>query len=142
MDTIKGFSGVEVERGVQPSKLEIDETSVEDPQSHAIKVTIEHLSDEELANSPWSVPVPKVGDFNFSPGDEADLGQRARPKAGRNEEISAKYVVGCDGSRSWTRKQLGFKFEGDGVDPYAGCLDMIAKTDFRKLIHNESKGSI
>jgi phenol 2-monooxygenase len=32
------------------------------------------------------------------------------------ERIQAKYVIGCDGAHSWTRKQLGISFVGDLAD--------------------------
>ena len=36
------------------------------------------------------------------------------------EEIYAKYVVGCDGAHSWTRKKLDIQLEGDFSDSVFG----------------------
>ena len=36
------------------------------------------------------------------------------------EEVHAKYVVGCDGAHSWTRKKMGIKLEGDLADSVFG----------------------
>ncbi|KAL8794964.1 MAG: hypothetical protein Q9195_002546 [Heterodermia aff. obscurata] len=63
------------------------------------------------------------------------------------ENISAKYVVGCDGAHSWTRRQLGFRMEGDQTDFVWGVIDLIPITDFPDIrqacsIHSVSSGSI
>ncbi len=56
---------------------------------------------------------------------------RLRDRAGRDEVVSARYVVGCDGAHSTVRQQAGIAFEGraypqtfvladleaDGIDP-------------------------
>lgn len=44
--------------------------------------------------------------------------------------IRAKYVVGCDGSRSRTREALGLRLEGDTTNKAWGVLDVLAVTDF------------
>ena len=48
------------------------------------------------------------------------------------EMIRAKYVIGCDGAHSWTRRQLGFQMEGEQTDFVWGVIDLIPITDFRK----------
>ena len=53
------------------------------------------------------------------------------PNAPR-EKIRARYVVGCDGAHSWTRRQLGFQMEGEQTDFFWGVIDLIPITDFRK----------
>jgi phenol 2-monooxygenase (NADPH) len=37
-------------------------------------------------------------------------------KAGMKETVRPKYMIGCDGTYSWTRKQLGFELEGEQTD--------------------------
>ncbi len=37
-------------------------------------------------------------------------------RTGTQETIRAKYVVGCDGARSWLRKYLNIGFVGDLTD--------------------------
>ncbi|KAL3421188.1 phenol hydroxylase [Phlyctema vagabunda] len=46
------------------------------------------------------------------------------------EIIQAKYVIGCDGAHSWTRKQLDISFVGDLADSTWGVMDMVPKTNF------------
>lgn len=37
-------------------------------------------------------------------------------RSGKAETIRAKYLVGCDGAKSFVRHQLNFEFEGDTID--------------------------
>ncbi|TDD82028.1 3-hydroxybenzoate 4-monooxygenase [Saccharopolyspora karakumensis] len=65
---------------------------------------------------------------------------------GETSTIRAKYVVGCDGSRSGTREAIGRKLEGDATNSSWGVLDVLAVTDFpdirlKSAIHSE-QGSI
>ncbi|KAK4118013.1 thioredoxin-like protein [Parathielavia appendiculata] len=46
------------------------------------------------------------------------------------EYIHARYIVGCDGARSWLRKQLGVVLEGDLTDSVFGVVDFVPKTNF------------
>ncbi|ANY08828.1 FAD-dependent monooxygenase [Pseudonocardia sp. HH130630-07] len=53
----------------------------------------------------------------------------SRP-TGETSRIRARYVVGCDGSRSATRAAMGLRLEGDATDRSWGVLDVLAVTDF------------
>jgi 2-polyprenyl-6-methoxyphenol hydroxylase-like FAD-dependent oxidoreductase len=53
---------------------------------------------------------------NLAGDDTEDLIANSRQKEGSAETIKAKYVIGCDGAHSWTRKQLGFELEGEPTD--------------------------
>jgi phenol 2-monooxygenase (NADPH) len=44
--------------------------------------------------------------------------------------IHAKYVVGCDGSRSPTRAAIGRELVGDATNESWGVMDVLAVTDF------------
>lgn len=133
---MKSFSGPEVERGVIASAIDIDESTINDPQAHAITLTVKHLTDEELATSSANFTVPQPGDFNYNPADEPYLKRKVTGKEGRTEVIKAKFVIGADGSRSWTRQALGFDFLGDADDnddeAIGGILDCVATSNFRK----------
>jgi hypothetical protein len=48
---MKASNELEVERGVTATALEIDESKLDDLQAHPIKLTLRHLTDEELAAS-------------------------------------------------------------------------------------------
>ena len=64
-----------------------------------------------------------------------------------SEILRARYVVGCDGSRSAVREQIGRKMEGDFANQAWGVMDVLAVTDFpdirRKcLIQSNDHGNI
>ena len=44
--------------------------------------------------------------------------------------IRARYVVGCDGSRSAIRTAIGRELVGDATDEHWGVMDVLAVTDF------------
>ena len=48
--------------------------------------------------------------------------------------MNAKYVIGCDGARSWTRRALGFELHGEATDFIWGVMDVIPITDFRECL--------
>lgn len=51
-------------------------------------------------------------------------------KAGQEQTIKAKYVVGCDGARSAVRESIGRKLVGDQAFHAWGVMDVLANTDF------------
>ncbi|KAK3717387.1 hypothetical protein LTR37_005776 [Vermiconidia calcicola] len=66
---------------------------------------------------------------------------------GETEKIRAKYVVGCDGSRSGVRRSLGLEMKGDFANQAWGVMDALVVTDFPDLrlktaIHSANEGSI
>ncbi|TRM69607.1 FAD binding domain-containing protein [Schizophyllum amplum] len=46
------------------------------------------------------------------------------------EVVNARFVIGTDGARSWTRKALGVALEGAQTDYYWGVIDFVPETDF------------
>ena len=66
---------------------------------------------------------------------------------GQIEIVKARYVVGCDGSRSTVRKSIGRELRGDSANHAWGVIDMLAVTDFpdvrfKSLIQSAHDGSI
>ncbi|HET7049328.1 MAG TPA: FAD-dependent monooxygenase [Solirubrobacteraceae bacterium] len=53
-----------------------------------------------------------------------------RNATGDSSTIRAKYVVGCDGSRSSIRAAIGRKLVGDATNESWGVMDVLAVTDF------------
>jgi phenol 2-monooxygenase len=51
-------------------------------------------------------------------------------ETGEASTIRAKYVVGCDGSRSRTRAAIGRELIGDVTNESWGVMDVLAVTDF------------
>ncbi|KAI5458671.1 FAD binding domain-containing protein [Mariannaea sp. PMI_226] len=157
LDSIKDFSQgqVAIERGVMPTALDIDTSSVDDPDAYPVTVTLRHLDEEEA--TPKQTATLSNGSSiqdglfrsNLAPDDTADMLKTAElnGKAGTTEVIKAKYVVGADGAHSWVRKEIGLKLEGESTDYIWGVLDIVPITDFpdirmRCAIHSEKSGSI
>lgn len=47
-----------------------------------------------------------------------------------DEEVRARYVVGCDGARSAVRRSLGYELKGEAQRQLWGVMDVLALTDF------------
>jgi 2-polyprenyl-6-methoxyphenol hydroxylase-like FAD-dependent oxidoreductase len=130
---MKKYSNIEVERGVLPESLEIDESAVEDPDAYPISVQLRHLTDEEATPAQQS-GTTSDGLFrsNLAEDDTDDLIRKGREKEGTSEIVRAKYMVGCDGAHSWTRRQIGSELQGEPTDFIWGVMDIVPITDFRK----------
>ncbi|GAM88343.1 hypothetical protein ANO11243_063760 [Dothideomycetidae sp. 11243] len=137
-----------VERGVLPIDMHLNHDLVDDPDAYPVTLTLRHLTAEE-STPEQSKAGNGVSDglfrSNLAPDDTDDL---TRKSSGRREEtLRAKYVIGCDGAHSWTRKQLGFKLEGEPTDYIWGVLDVVPITDFPDIrnpcsVHSEASGSL
>lgn len=154
LDSLKEHSDIRVERGVLPQSLTFDESKAEDDDAYPIKVTLQHLTEDEInppqSNATTSGAAPSDGLYrsNMAPDDTEELLNKATSdKAGTQEDIQAKYMIGCDGAHSWTRKQLGYTLDGEQTDYIWGVLDIIPITDFpdirqRCAIHSANSGSV
>ncbi|KAK7940773.1 uncharacterized protein PG986_013160 [Apiospora aurea] len=152
LDNIKKYSNgtIQVERGVLPESLEIEQSKVEDQGAYPVTVKLRFLTEEEAA--PKQLGGSKVSDglFRsnlFQEADEDALIKQTYERAGAGETVHAKYVIGCDGARSWTRTTLGFELEGEATDMIWGVMDVIPFTDFpdircRCAIHSATHGSL
>jgi phenol 2-monooxygenase len=68
-------------------------------------------------------------------------------ETGETSTIRAKYVVGCDGSRSGTRTAIGRELVGDVTSESWGVMDVLAVTDFPDIrikcaIYSANQGNI
>jgi phenol 2-monooxygenase len=104
-------------------------TSEEDMDSHSadsypITVKLRYLTEEEATPAQQKGSAVRDGLFrsNLTEDDTEDLLRASREKDGDTEIVRTKYVVGCDGAHSWTRKQLGIELEGEPTDYIWGVL--------------------
>ncbi|KAI3554276.1 phenol hydroxylase [Colletotrichum abscissum] len=157
LENIKKHSkdAIKVERGVLPESLEIDLSKVDDDAAYPVTVKLRTLNEEE-STPPQAANASKIPDGLFRSNlirddDEADLIKKAQDRAGASEIVHAKYVIGCDGARSWTRRALGFELDGEATDFIWGVMDIIPITDFRVYaadirmrcaIHSAENGSL
>jgi phenol 2-monooxygenase (NADPH) len=68
-------------------------------------------------------------------------------RTGETSTIRARYVVGCDGSRSSTRTSIGRELAGDAMNQSWGVMDALAVTDFPDIrvkcaIHSANQGNM
>lgn len=119
---MKKYSDIKVERGVLPEALSFDENAAEDPEAYPVEVTLRHLSKEEADPAQSQANEGDVTDglfrSNIAADDTDELLERVHKngRAGTSEVVRAKYLVGCDGAHSWTRRQLGLSLEGKQTD--------------------------
>ncbi|KAI0475650.1 FAD binding domain-containing protein [Xylariaceae sp. FL0804] len=145
-----------VERMVIPTALAVDEALADsddsdDADAHPVTVTLRHLTEAE------ATPTQRLSNLadglfrsNLAGDDVASMLAESGGRAdAREETVRAKYVVGCDGAHSWTRRALGPEFEmkGEMTDFIWGVLDIVPITDFpdirnRCMIHSASSGSL
>lgn len=150
IDSIREHSDIEVERGVLPSSFEFDKSKAADFNDYPITVTLQTLSEEEATPQQQNGTATRDGLFrsNLAPDDTEDLIKESkRSTAGHGEVVKARFMIGCDGARSWVRKQLGFSLVGDSTDYIWGVLDIIPITNFpdirmRCAIHSANHGSM
>ncbi|KAI9896356.1 hypothetical protein N3K66_008528 [Trichothecium roseum] len=153
LENIKKYSNdeIRVERAVLPESLTIDESKVDDDSAYPVTVKLRQLSDEE-ATPAQQVSASKVSDGLFRSNlvysdENEDLIKKTQERDAPSETVHAKYVIGCDGARSWTRQQLGFELQGEATDFIWGVMDIIPITDFpdirmRCAIHSAENGSL
>ncbi|KAK3687963.1 FAD binding domain-containing protein [Podospora appendiculata] len=97
-------SNIQIQYDTVPASVKIDAALSNETDAYPVEVTLAGVaSDEE--------------DF-YGNGTDAE------------ERIRAKYIVGCDGARSWLRKQLNVTLEGDLTDSVFGVVDMVPKSNF------------
>ena len=68
-------------------------------------------------------------------------------ETGRDVDVRAKYVVGCDGARSAIRTAIGRELVGDPMNQSWGVMDVLAVTDFpdirlKAAIQSANQGNI
>ncbi|KAM0791829.1 hypothetical protein ACM66B_004088 [Microbotryomycetes sp. NB124-2] len=150
-DAFKHSEGkIVAERGVLPESLEVDQALLDDPLAHPIKVVLRHLSDDESnPNGLTHHGETRSGLFRSSlvSAEEEEALYKKGNKSAQLETVRAKYVIGCDGAHSWTRRTLGIKMLGEQTDYVWGVLDAVPVTNFpdirsRCAIHSANAGSV
>ncbi|KAK4183381.1 putative monooxygenase [Podospora australis] len=152
LDNIKKYSSgqISVERGVLPEEL-----AIQDEGEFPVRVKLRYLTEEEAATPQvraGSKDAATDGLFRsnlLGEDDEDSLISQSKARQGKSEVVNAKYVIGCDGARSWTRRALGPEFElrGEATDFIWGVMDIIPITNFpdirmRCAIHSAENGSL
>ncbi|KAF7926122.1 uncharacterized protein EAE97_010422 [Botrytis byssoidea] len=156
LDSLEEHSNIKVERGIFPYTLAFDETKAEDPNEYPIEVVLQHLTDDQAnprqSQATLDGAATSDGLFrsNIAADDDTDevlSDAHENELTVINETVKAKYLIGCDGAHSWTRRQLGIQLEGEQTDLIWGVLDIIPITNFpdirmRCAIHSSKSGSM
>ncbi|KAF7329964.1 3-(3-hydroxy-phenyl)propionate hydroxylase [Mycena kentingensis (nom. inval.)] len=125
---------------------ELSEVVFYDPDENGRLVPTERIPDTEPNTSRMRHAVLNQGRIeDFLIDCMAEHGKRR--EVAKMETINAKYAVGCDGARSWTRKQLGYKLEGDSANVFWGVMDTRPITDLpdirvKVVMHSADAGSL
>lgn len=123
LDSIHEHSDLQVERGVIAECFEYDDAVGDDPKEYPITVQLRTLSDE--AANPPSLIVTGADHNAVASGvfrgdllqdDWNELIASSKKKETRTEIVKAKYLIGCDGAHSWTRKQVNIPLEGSSTE--------------------------
>ena len=150
LDSIANHSRnkLSVERAVLPESLAVDDAAIDDPAAYPVTVEVRKLTEQEATPTQMGKSIPN-GLFRSSlvPDDTPTAASNANVEPGSRERIHAKYVIGCDGAHSWTRRQMGSKMEGDQTSFIWGVLDAVPITTFpdvrnRCAIHSADSGSM
>lgn len=134
LDTIRGCSDIDVERGVVAESLAYtDDVEIDGSDVYPITVKLRALSEEE-ANAGLPYGDLRIIDRSNVPQDEwDDLTPRKTKSPGETEMLKAKFIIGSDGAHSWTRKQLNIPLEGSSTEALWYCILFVVhvcKTDF------------
>jgi 2-polyprenyl-6-methoxyphenol hydroxylase-like FAD-dependent oxidoreductase len=107
-----------VERGAVPEKLDVEalEGSEVADDAYPIIVTLRHLAETDLAPAHNMGIANGLYRSNIAKDDTDDLIHKGERNNYTMETVKAKYVLGCDGAHSWTRRQLGFAIEGEHTE--------------------------
>ncbi|KAJ5576926.1 Monooxygenase FAD-binding [Penicillium sp. DV-2018c] len=133
LDSIRDTSSdLKVERSVMAESLEYDETLENDPNAYPITVKVRVLGKAE-SNSPGgpqSAAKSESTPDDLLPDSRTGMVGRQKRTTIRVETIRTRYLIGCDGAHSWTRKQLDVPVEGSNTDHIWGVVDVVPLSNF------------
>ncbi|KAL2022367.1 hypothetical protein VTK56DRAFT_5434 [Thermocarpiscus australiensis] len=112
LQNLQSHDNITIRYSTRPVSVEIDSTCSHQGNDLSVRVALRPVESSE--------------------GEENTGGSANEPSgcSDTDEYVRAKYVVGCDGARSWLRKQLGVSLEGDLTDSVFGVVDIVPKTNF------------
>ncbi|KAL8778975.1 MAG: hypothetical protein Q9213_007160 [Squamulea squamosa] len=117
LDSLAEYSNIVIQRNVQPTSIAYDHSGAE---THAITVQAAQVKRKGALHQDATLESNKAVKAN---------GEEYRGKLNGHSEIQstqevikAKYLIGCDGAHSWTRRQLGFQMEGEQSEYIWGVL--------------------
>lgn len=92
---------LEVERLISPTSLKVDESALDDPSAYPVQVTLRRLPPPKE----WANGDVKSGMYRSNLFATEDAANGANGHDTESDEVvNCKFVVGCDGARSWVRR--------------------------------------
>ncbi|EPS29458.1 hypothetical protein PDE_04407 [Penicillium oxalicum 114-2] len=137
LDSIREHSSLQVERGVIAEAFKYDCTKESGLDDYPITVTLRTLSDAEA--NPSDLRAEEGGSCKVASGvtrgnllqdDWEELISKSQAKETKTEIVKCKYLIGCDGAHSWTRKQVNIPLEGSTTDHLWGVIDVVPISNF------------
>lgn len=141
IDAIKRRSDIRIERGVVPTRIEVDDSKVNDHSAHVATVGLRRVQKHELAS--WAVNAHSVAEDGSVTAERGHIEATVVPnndgsdtvptisgEPGSTETVRARYVIGGDGGHSWVRRQMGIRMEGESHEAQWGVIDAVLITDF------------
>lgn len=121
LDPLQEHREIKVERGVLPENPTFDESKAESEQHIPSKLFLQHLSadlvnpDQNQATVDRAAIADGLFRNNIAPDDTDEISSKAHKVAlvGMSETAKLKYILGCDGAHSWTRRQLRYQLDGE-----------------------------
>ena len=121
-----------VERNTRPTKLIIDEDCLTNSDAHPITVVLELSNKTESTVQHPRVKSDREEEEKQSKSVGTETTHRVdNPQPCQKEIVRTKYLIGCDGARSWTRVQLGIPMQGERTNNHFGVMDILPLTNFR-----------
>lgn len=143
IDAIRRRFGPEVERGVVPKSMTLDDSLIDDLDAYPLTVELRHERREELATwrtnahsvRPDGTIKPERGAIDAVIGASTDdTIPVVSGEEGTTKTIQAKYVIGSEGAHSWVRRQLGFQMVGSSSKAVWGVIDVVLNTNFPEYV--------
>lgn len=131
LDMLKTTGKIHVERSVVPEKLMLDRSAIEREDTYPITIEIRHNVYDQGSSKVNGADRSNGGPRNRTEGAIDLTKSQEAMKSERVEIIKAKYLLGCDGGHSWTRRQVGLPLEGEQSDHIWGVIDIVPLTNFR-----------
>lgn len=110
LDSIHENSSLEVERSVVAEGLNFNEIDQEDHSAYPIAVQLRTVDSEDCSSKVENGVAMK------DPSSETNGISSQTHKEPKVEIVKARYLLACDGARSWTRGQMGLSMEGSSTD--------------------------
>ncbi|KAJ5375968.1 hypothetical protein N7509_012854 [Penicillium cosmopolitanum] len=134
LDSIHENSSIKVERGVVAEGLSFNELDQEDHSAYPITIQLRTLNSEKPVNGETHAQNGPIklenGIVNRQPSDESNGVPPQIQREEKVEIVKARYLLACDGARSWTRTQMGLPMEGSSTEYVWGVADVVPISNF------------